>query len=109
MKTRLTELLGIEHPIMLAGMGFLADDPKLVAAVSNAGGLGLLATSVLTPEQTRAAVREVRTLTDRPFGANVTLQLNYARENAVVLLEEKVPVVNYPPASWGASNLLKQR
>ena len=102
MKTRLTELLGIEHPIMLAGMGFLADDPNLVAAVSNAGGLGLLATGVLTPEQTRAAVREVRALTDKPFGANVTLQFDYARENAVVLLEEKVPVINWSlgKADW---------
>jgi len=95
METRMTNLLGIKYPIMLAGMGFIADDPKLVAAVSNAGGLGLLATSVLTPEQTRAAVRQVRALTDKPFAANVTLQFAYAREDAEVLLEEKVPVINW--------------
>jgi len=98
----MTELLGIKYPIMLAGMGFVADDPKLVAAVSNAGGLGLLATSVLTPERTRAAVREIRELTDKPFGANVTLQFSYARENVEVLLEEKVPAINWSlgKADW---------
>jgi len=101
-RTRMTELLGIKYPIMLAGMGFVADDPKLVAAVSNAGGLGLLATSVLTPERTRAAVREIRELTDKPFGANVTLQFSYARENVEVLLEEKVPAINWSlgKADW---------
>ena len=50
MKTRLTDLLEIEHPILCAGMGFVAV-PRLVAAVSNAGGLGLLATATLTPEE----------------------------------------------------------
>lgn len=95
MKTRMTELLGIKYPIMMAGMSFLADDPKMVAAVSNAGGLGLLATAQFTPERTRVAVREVRALTDKPFGANVTLQYAYARENAEVCLEAKVPVINW--------------
>jgi len=95
MKTRMTELLGIKYPIMMAGMSFLADDPRIVAAVSNAGGLGLVATAQFTPERTRAAVREVRALTDKPFGANVTLQFAYARENAEVCLEEKVPVINW--------------
>jgi len=95
MKTRMTELLGIEYPIMMAGMSFLADDPKMVAAVSNAGGLGLLATAQFAPERTREAVNEVRALTDKPFGANVTLQFAYARENAEVCLEEKVPVINW--------------
>jgi len=101
-KTRMTELFGIEHPIMLAGMSFVADDSKMVAAVSNAGGLGLLATGAITPERTRAVVREIRELTDKPFGANVTLQFAYARENAEVLLEEKVPVVNWSlgKADW---------
>jgi len=98
----MTELLGIKHPIMLAGMSFVADDPKMVAAVSNAGGLGLLATGVLTPERTRAIVREIKELTDKPFGANVSLLFAYARENAEVLLEEKVPVINWSlgKADW---------
>jgi enoyl-[acyl-carrier protein] reductase II len=94
MRTRLTELLGIEHPIVLSGMSWVSV-PELVAAVSNAGGLGILATGVFSAAQTRAAVRRVRELTDRPFGANVTLYFPGARENAEVLLAEKVPVINF--------------
>ena len=94
MKTRITELFGIEHPIILSGMSWIST-PELVAAVSNAGGLGILATGVLNPEQTREAVRRVRELTDKPFGANATLYFPGARENAKVLLEEKVPLINF--------------
>ncbi len=94
MKTRITELLGIGHPILLSGMSWISI-PRMVAAVSNAGGLGLLATGVLDAEQTRQAVREIRELTDRPFGANVSLLFPGAAQNAQVLLEEKVPVINF--------------
>lgn len=94
MKTRITELLGIEHPIILSGMSWISV-PSMVAAVSNAGGLGLLATGVLDTEQTRKAVREIRELTDKPFGANVSLLFPGAAQNAQVLLEEKVPVINF--------------
>lgn len=94
MKTRITELLGIEHPIILSGMSWIST-PKMVAAVSNAGGLGLLATGVLDTEETRKAVREIRELTDKPFGANVSLLFPGAAQNAQVLLEEKVPVINF--------------
>jgi enoyl-[acyl-carrier protein] reductase II len=94
MNTRLTELLGIDHPIVLSGMSWVSV-PTLVAAVSNAGGLGILATGIYNARQTREAVRQVRELTDRPFGANATLYFPGARENALVLLEEKVPVINF--------------
>jgi enoyl-[acyl-carrier protein] reductase II len=94
MKTRITELLGIEHPILLSGMSWISV-PSMVAAVSNAGGLGLLATGVLDTEQTRKAVREIRELTDKPFGANVSLLFPGAAQNAQVLLEERVPVINF--------------
>ncbi len=94
MQTKMTELLGIEYPIMLAGMAYVAV-PKLVAAVSNAGGLGMLNPVIYTPEGAREAIREVRSLTDKPFAVNITLLLPGARENAVVALEEKVPVINY--------------
>jgi enoyl-[acyl-carrier protein] reductase II len=94
MKTPLTELLGIQHPIVLSGMSWVSV-PRLVAAVSNAGGLGILATGVYNAKQTREAVRQVRELTDRPFGANATLYFPGARENAEVLLEERVPVINF--------------
>jgi enoyl-[acyl-carrier protein] reductase II len=94
MKTRVTETLGIEHPILMSGMSWVSV-PKMVAAVSEAGGLGLLATGVLDTEETRAAVKEIRSLTDKPFGANVSLLFPGAAQNAALLLEEKVPVINF--------------
>lgn len=94
MKTRLTELLGINYPILLSGMSWISV-PKMVATVSNAGGLGILATGPMDTEQTRKAVKEIRRLTDKPFGANATLLFPGAAENAAVLLEEKVPVINF--------------
>jgi len=94
MKTRITELFGIKYPILLSGMSWISV-PKMVAAVSNAGGLGILATGPLNTEQTRKAIKEIRGLTDKPFGANATLLFPGANENAKVLLEEKVPVINF--------------
>jgi enoyl-[acyl-carrier protein] reductase II len=67
----------------------------MVAAVSNAGGLGILATGPLNAAQTREAIREIRKLTDKPFGANASLMFPGAVENAKVLLQEKVPVINF--------------
>ncbi len=94
MKTRITELLGIQYPIILSGMSWISV-PKMVAAVSNAGGLGILATGPLDKEQTRQSIREIRKLTDKPFGANTSLMFPGAMETAKVLLEEKVPVINF--------------
>ncbi|MDA8126909.1 MAG: nitronate monooxygenase [Deltaproteobacteria bacterium] len=94
MKTRITELFGIEVPILLSGMSWISV-PKMVAAVSNAGGLGILATGPLNAERTRAAIREIRSLTDKPFGCNATLLFPGAAENAKVMLEEQVPVINF--------------
>ncbi|MEC8524888.1 MAG: nitronate monooxygenase [Pseudomonadota bacterium] len=94
MKTRITELFGIEAPLVLPGMSWIST-PQLVAAVSNAGGLGILASGPLTPEETRASIREIRELTDKPFGVGVTLLMPGAKENAMIALEEKVPVINF--------------
>jgi enoyl-[acyl-carrier protein] reductase II len=94
MKTRITELFGIKYPIILSGMSWISV-PKMVAAVSNAGGLGILATGPYNAKQTREAIKEIRSLTDKPFGANATLLFPGASENARVLLEEKVPVINF--------------
>ncbi len=94
MRTKITDMLGIEVPILLSGMSWISV-PEMVAAVSNAGGLGMLATGALTAEETRDAVRKIRTLTDKPFGANATLYFPGANENAQVLLDEKVPVINF--------------
>jgi enoyl-[acyl-carrier protein] reductase II len=89
----MTATLGTRHPVMNAGMGHVAV-PEVVAAVSAAGGLGLLATSTLLPAEVRAAVHRIRALTDAPFGANVTLGFPNDRANAEVLLDERVPVLN---------------
>ena len=93
MRTRITELFGISRPILLSGMSWISV-PELVAAVSEAGGLGVLATGVLSPSEARAAVRATRALTGRPFAANVTLYFPGARQNALTLLDERVPVIN---------------
>ncbi len=94
MKTRITELFGIRYPIIMSGMSWISV-PKMVAAVSNAGGLGILATGPLDPKQTREAIREIRSLTDKPFGGNASLLFPGAADNAMVMLEEKVPVINF--------------
>ncbi|MBN2568506.1 MAG: nitronate monooxygenase [Deltaproteobacteria bacterium] len=94
MKTRVTELLDVEVPIVLSGMSWIAV-PEMVAAVSNAGGLGILATGPLSTDQTRNSIRKIRELTDKPFGANATLHFPGAAENVTVLIEEKVPVINF--------------
>jgi enoyl-[acyl-carrier protein] reductase II len=94
MRTRITEMFGIKYPILLSGMSWIST-PKMVSAVSNAGGLGILATGPLSSTQTREAIHEIRQLTDKPFGANATLMFPGAAENARVLLDEKVPVINF--------------
>ena len=93
-KTRLTEMLGIKHPIMLAGMNWITT-PKIVSAVCNAGALGVLATAASTPEETRKQIREIRRLTDKPFGVNQILIGPGAKDNIAVAIEEKVPIINY--------------
>jgi enoyl-[acyl-carrier protein] reductase II len=93
METRITKLFGIKYPIILPGMSWISV-PELVAAVCNAGGIGWLATGPLNTEQTRASIKKIRELTDKPFGAGVTLLMPGARENAEVILDEKVPVIN---------------
>ncbi len=94
MRTAVTELLGIEHPILLSGMSWIST-PKLVAAVSEAGGLGILASGPLSPSETREAIREIRRLTNKPFGVGLTLLMPGAEENAAVAVAEQVPVVNF--------------
>lgn len=94
MKTKMTEMCGIKHPIMLAAMAYVSL-PKLVAAVSNAGGLGMFNSAANTPKEMRAIIKEIRSLTDKPFGVNATLLIPNSKENMEVALEEKVPVLNY--------------
>ncbi len=93
-KTKMTEMFGIEHPIMLAGMNWITE-PKLVSAVCNAGGLGLLAIARCNPKETRDNIRQIRQMTDKPFGVNQILVGPGAKENIAVAIEEKVPIINY--------------
>ena len=79
-RTAFTELLGIDHPIALAGMGG-ATSPELVAAVSNAGGLGILGATGQSPDRLTENVRAIRERTDRPFGLNLLLHF-YAEDDS---------------------------
>lgn len=92
MKTRITELLGIEYPIIQGGMAWVAEH-KLAAAVSNAGGLGLIGAASAPPEVVREEIRKCKELTDKPFGVNVMLLNPNADEVAKVVVEEGVKVV----------------
>lgn len=94
MKTRLTELFGIKHPIILSGMAFVSL-PKLVAAVSNAGGLGIFNSVANTPDQLKGIIQEIKSLTDKPFAINTTLLFPNGKENAEVALAEKAPIINF--------------
>ncbi|MBW2599048.1 MAG: nitronate monooxygenase [Deltaproteobacteria bacterium] len=93
-KTRMTEMFGVQHPIMLAGMNWITE-PKLISAVCNAGGVGILATARCTPEETRENIKQIRDMTDKPFGINQILIGPGAKENIEIAIEEKVPFINY--------------
>ena len=92
MKTRITELFGIEYPIIQGGMAWVADY-HLAAAVSEAGGLGLIGAASAPEDVIRQQIREAKKLTDKPFGVNVMLMSPYADEVAKVVVEEGVKVV----------------
>ena len=92
MKTEITKLLGIEYPIIQGGMAWVAEY-HLAAAVSNAGGLGIIAAGAAPAEWVREQIREVKKLTDKPFGVNIMLMNPSADEIAKVVVEEGVKVV----------------
>ena len=92
MKTEVTELLGIEYPIIQGGMAWVAEY-HLAAGVSNAGGLGLIGAASAPAEWVREQIREAKKLTDKPFGVNIMLISPYAEDVAKVVAEEGVKVV----------------
>lgn len=92
MKTRITELLGIEYPIIQGGMAWVAEH-HLAAAVSEAGGLGLIGGANAPGEVVREEIRKARELTKKPFGVNVMLMSPHADDVARVVMEEGVKVV----------------
>lgn len=101
MKTRLCELLGIEYPIIQGGMAWVAT-AELAAAVSNGGGLGLIAAGGAPADVVREQIKKARELTDKPFGVNVMLMSPFAEEVMQVVIEEKPAVV-----ATGAGNPAK--
>lgn len=101
MRSEITELLGIRYPVIQGGMAWVAEH-QLAAAVSNAGGLGLIGAASAPPEVVREEIRKARELTDQPFGVNVMLLNPNAEEVAKVVVEEGVKIV-----TTGAGNPAK--
>ena len=92
MKTRITELLGIEYPIIQGGMAWVAEH-NLAAAVSEAGGLGLIGAGGAPAEFIREQIRKVKEVTDKPFGVNLMLMNPEADAIAQIIVDEGVRVV----------------
>ena len=92
MKTRVTELLQIEYPIIQGGMAWVAEH-HLAAAVSEAGGFGLIGAASAPPEIVREEIRKVKELTDKPFGVNIMLLNPNADEVAKIVVEEGIQAV----------------
>jgi enoyl-[acyl-carrier protein] reductase II len=92
-KTRITELLGIEHPIFQAAMSWASSNAPLIIAVSSAGGLGVLAAGPMRPEDFEKALREIKAGTSRPYGVNIPLNGKRAPELLEIALREKIPVM----------------
>ncbi len=92
MKTILCDLLGIDYPVIQGGMAWVSD-AALAAAVSQAGGLGVIATGSAPAEFVAGQVEKAFALTDKPFGVNIMLMNPEAEEIAKILCEMKVPVV----------------
>lgn len=92
MKTKITELLNIEYPIIQGGMAWVAEH-NLAAAVSKAGGLGLIGGANAPAEVVRDEIKKAREITDKPIGVNVMLMSPHADEVAQVVVEENIPIV----------------
>ena len=92
MQTRITEILGIQYPLLQGGMAWVAES-TLAAAVSKAGGLGLIAGGSAPIDYLREQIRIVKGRTDKPFGVNIMLMSPNAEDLAQLCIDEKVPVV----------------
>ena len=93
MKTRITSLLGIEHPIFQAAMSWASSNSALIVAVSNAGGLGVLAAGPLRTEDFRRILGEIKSQTKKPYGVNIPLNNPRAPELLEICLKEEIPVM----------------
>ncbi|MCC5580301.1 nitronate monooxygenase [Microtetraspora sp. AC03309] len=94
MDTPLTRLTGVRHPVVQTGMGWVAG-PRLVSAVANAGGLGILASATMTLDQLATAIEEVRSRTDAPFGVNLRADASDAGDRIDLLIRNRVKVASF--------------
>ncbi|TAH02285.1 MAG: nitronate monooxygenase [Sphingobacteriales bacterium] len=92
MENRVSDLFGIKYPLIQAGMVW-ASGWRLAAAVSNAGGLGLLGAGSMYPDVLREQIRKCKAATDKPFGVNVPILYADIEKHIAIILEEKVPIV----------------
>jgi enoyl-[acyl-carrier protein] reductase II len=92
-RTPLAETLGLRYPIIQAGMSWASSCAALPAAISNAGGLGVLAAGPMRPSDLRAEIHELKRLTDRPWAVNVPLYRKGAEEILDILADERVPII----------------
>jgi NAD(P)H-dependent flavin oxidoreductase YrpB (nitropropane dioxygenase family) len=97
LRTRLCEMLGVEHPIVQTGMGWVAG-PRLVAATSAAGAFGIIGAATMDLEELRAAIKEVRSRTDKPFGVNMRADQPDVAERIDLLAAEKVRLASFAMA-----------
>ncbi|GGT55887.1 oxidoreductase [Streptomyces kurssanovii] len=93
-RTPLTELAGVRHPVVQTAMGWVAG-PRLVSAAAEAGALGILASATMTTERLRSAVREVKCRTDAPFGVNLRADATDAAERVRIIVDEGVKVASF--------------
>ncbi|RYY95713.1 MAG: nitronate monooxygenase, partial [Chitinophagaceae bacterium] len=91
-QNRITRLFGIDYPIVQAGM-IWASGWRLAAAVSNAGGLGVIGAGSMYPDVLREHIRKCRTATSKPFGVNIPLLYPDLDQHIRIIIEEQVPVV----------------
>ncbi|WP_433577759.1 NAD(P)H-dependent flavin oxidoreductase [Nocardia brasiliensis] len=94
LRTALTELVGIDHPVVQTGMGWVAG-PSLVAATAEAGGLGILASATMTYAELEAAIAKTKAHTAKPFGVNIRADASDAPERIDLLIREKVAVASF--------------
>jgi NAD(P)H-dependent flavin oxidoreductase YrpB (nitropropane dioxygenase family) len=90
-------LVGVDYPIVQTGMGWVAG-PRLVAATAEAGGLGILASATMTFDQLRAAVADVRSRTDRPFGVNLRTDVADVADRVALMIDNGVKVASFAQA-----------
>jgi len=96
-RTRLTELLGIRHPIVQAAMGYVSG-PRLAAATSSAGGLGLIASATMSLAELEDAIAETASRTSAPFGVNLRADAPDAAERVKLIIASRVPVASFAQA-----------